>query len=95
MPYYTYLCENCGEYDHYQSITSDALQTCVKCSQPVKRLISKTTFFLIGNNWPSKTSYFEKVSEIERGLEKEEVDLKKQGHKFFPKGYSREGEPIL
>lgn len=43
MPTYDYLCPNCGVFDHFQSMTEPALQTCPTCSQPVQRLISGGT----------------------------------------------------
>ena len=41
MPTYDYLCESCGdEFEHFQSITANALRKCKKCGKmKLKRLI--------------------------------------------------------
>ncbi len=41
MPTYEYKCENCGPFDHVQSMTEEALDACPDCEGSVKRLISK------------------------------------------------------
>ena len=40
MPTYDYLCEKCGIFELYQSITADKLRVC-SCGSPVKRQIGK------------------------------------------------------
>lgn len=37
---YDYECPSCGVFEHVQSITSDRLETCPTCTEPVTRLIS-------------------------------------------------------
>jgi putative FmdB family regulatory protein len=41
MPTYDYVCQGCEHaFEHYQSMTSDALKDCPKCGKPtLKRLI--------------------------------------------------------
>lgn len=41
MPTYEYKCEQCGQFDFWQSIKDDALSACPTCGSPVKRLISR------------------------------------------------------
>jgi len=41
MPTYQYRCKSCGyEFEEFQSITEDPLETCPKCGGFVHRLIS-------------------------------------------------------
>ena len=58
MPRYDYKCNECNqEYEVEQRITDEPLQECPKCkengkkSSPPKRLISNTSFQLIGGGW--------------------------------------------
>jgi putative FmdB family regulatory protein len=55
MPIYEYECPTHGRYEVNQRITEDALQTCNKsdCHQPVRKLISSTSFALKGGGWYS------------------------------------------
>ncbi|MDD4099307.1 MAG: zinc ribbon domain-containing protein [Lentisphaeria bacterium] len=42
MPTYEYKCEQCGvQFDHFQSMTSEPLQTCQKCGGKLRRLIGE------------------------------------------------------
>ncbi len=42
MPTYEYKCEQCGDrFDHFQSMTSEPLQTCKKCHGKLRRLIGE------------------------------------------------------
>ena len=41
MPTYEYACETCGNFEHYQSITENALQRCPRCDGPVCRRIPR------------------------------------------------------
>jgi putative FmdB family regulatory protein len=53
MPLYEYECPKHGRFEVQQRITEDALKTCNqdKCKQPVKKLISNTSFALKGSGW--------------------------------------------
>ncbi|HCF57031.1 MAG TPA: FmdB family transcriptional regulator [Myxococcales bacterium] len=51
MPIYEYECNKCGRYEVMQRITEDALTVCKTCGQPVRRLISETSFALKGGGW--------------------------------------------
>lgn len=51
MPTYEYSCPTCGVHDVEQKITAPALETCVTCGAPVKRLISRSSFALRGGGW--------------------------------------------
>jgi putative FmdB family regulatory protein len=42
MPTYEYKCEQCGvHFDHFQSMTSEPLQTCRTCGGKLRRLIGE------------------------------------------------------
>lgn len=53
MPIYEYECPTHGRYEVTQRITEDALTTCAQpeCAQPVRKLISQTSFALKGTGW--------------------------------------------
>ena len=51
MPIYEYQCENCGEFEITQKITDDPLKSCPTCGHNVKKLISNSTFKLMGTGW--------------------------------------------
>lgn len=62
MPTYCYECKLCGEFEAQQSIKDDPLSECPKCKElgnksgSPKRLISLTSFQLIGGSW-AKDNY--------------------------------------
>ena len=61
MALYDYSCEKCGEFEVFQSIVDPVLTECPKCAEsniktPIKRLISRSSFLLIGNGW-ARDSY--------------------------------------
>ncbi len=68
MPIYEYLCQKCGEFEVTQKITDEALGLCPTCGQMVKKLISNTSFKLMGTGW-YLTDYArkEKPAEDEKG----------------------------
>jgi putative regulatory protein, FmdB family len=37
---YTYKCDKCGEFTVNRSMKDDAVKTCPKCGQPVKKVYS-------------------------------------------------------
>ena len=51
MPIYEYRCQKCGEFEVTQKITEQPLDVCPTCGQEVKKLISNTTFKLVGTGW--------------------------------------------
>lgn len=53
MPIYEYECPTHGRYEHSQRITDEALKTCIQpnCDQPVRKLISQSSFALKGSGW--------------------------------------------
>jgi putative FmdB family regulatory protein len=55
MPIYEYECPTHGRFEVHQRISEDALRTCTvdTCSQPVRKLISSTSFALKGGGWYS------------------------------------------
>lgn len=40
MPYYTYNCPECGNFDHFKRMTEDDLLICPVCLSEVKRVYS-------------------------------------------------------
>lgn len=55
MPIYEYECPTHGRFEVQQRITEDALKVCTSptCQQPVRKLISNTSFALKGGGWYS------------------------------------------
>jgi putative FmdB family regulatory protein len=54
MPIYEYECTECQEiHEVSQSLSEAPLSTCPKCSEPVKKLISRSSFQLKGGGWYS------------------------------------------
>jgi putative FmdB family regulatory protein len=53
MPLYEYECPTHGHMEIQQRITEDALKICPvdSCGQPVRKLISNTSFALKGSGW--------------------------------------------
>ena len=51
MPIYEYRCQKCGEFEVTQKITAQPLDVCPTCGQEVKKLISNSTFKLVGTGW--------------------------------------------
>lgn len=64
MPTYVYECEECGQFEVTQRITSPPLDKCIRligdpetpeeqhtCDRPVKRVITATNFSLKGSGW--------------------------------------------
>ena len=66
MPIYEYLCQKCGEFEVTQKITEPSLETCPTCGHPVKKLISNTSFKLVGTGW-YLTDYARKGTPSEDG----------------------------
>lgn len=52
MPVYEYQCESCGDVvEAMQKISDPPLKKCEKCGGNLKKIISKTSFRLIGDGW--------------------------------------------
>jgi len=52
VPVYEYKCIGCGkEFEVFQRITDDPLETCKFCGGKLRKLISQTTFQLRGSGW--------------------------------------------
>ena len=43
MPTYDYQCQECGVFEHFQSMTEPALERCPTCGSSVKRMVSGGT----------------------------------------------------
>lgn len=52
MPVYEYECDSCARvFDHFQKITEPNLTVCPVCGGPVHKLISRSSFKLVGSGW--------------------------------------------
>ena len=52
MPIYEYKCKKCGkEFEVFQGVTDQPVQTCQSCGGPVRKLMSLSTFHLKGSGW--------------------------------------------
>lgn len=88
---YEYQCPTCGVFEHL-TLGFKAISDCPTCKCPVKKLISKSSFHLIGEQWPSKVSFKNEVAHIEKALGEEEDKFYNAGYRRFPKGHPREFE---
>jgi putative FmdB family regulatory protein len=51
MPIYEYECGTCGKFEVLQKITEKPLKRCETCGKPVHRLVSLSSFNLVGGGW--------------------------------------------
>jgi len=51
MPIYEYECSKCGKFEVLQKISEEPLKTCETCGKPVHRLVSLSSFALVGGGW--------------------------------------------
>jgi putative FmdB family regulatory protein len=51
MPIYEYECKHCGKFEVLQKITEKPLKACEKCGRRVHRLVSLSSFALVGGGW--------------------------------------------
>ncbi len=52
MPIYEYRCDRCDdEFEVTQKITDAPLTECPRCTGPVHKLISQSSFVLKGSGW--------------------------------------------
>ena len=52
MPTYEYRCDSCGhQFEEFQKITADPIETCPECSGTVQKLINGGGFILKGDGW--------------------------------------------
>jgi len=51
MPIYEYECEAGGPFEVMQRISEEPLKACEKCGRPVHRLMSLSSFALVGGGW--------------------------------------------
>lgn len=51
MPIYEYECGACGGFEVMQKMSEEPLKTCEKCGGPVHRLVSLSSFALVGGGW--------------------------------------------
>jgi putative FmdB family regulatory protein len=53
MPTYDYLCENEHRFEYDQRITEDALEKCVECGAPVRRMLHAPAIHFKGSGFYS------------------------------------------
>ena len=53
MPTYDYLCENGHRFEFDQRITEDALEKCIECGAPVRRLLHAPAIHFKGSGFYS------------------------------------------
>ena len=53
MPTYDYLCENGHRFEYDQRITEDALETCIECGAPVRRMLHAPAIHFKGSGFYS------------------------------------------
>ena len=52
MRIYEYRCEKCGkEFEAWQRISDDPIESCSECGGQARKLISQSTFVLKGSGW--------------------------------------------
>jgi putative FmdB family regulatory protein len=52
MPLYEYQCTKCGKIEEaIQKFSDPPLMTCKRCSGPLNKLISQSSFHLKGTGW--------------------------------------------
>ena len=78
MPIYEYLCQKCGEFEVTQKITEQPLDGCPTCGQEVKKLISNSTFKLVGSGW-YLTDYARKGQSSSEGAQPAKTESKDNG----------------
>jgi len=54
VPTYEYECKDCGIFEEVQRITEEPRKRCPTCRKKIERLISNTSFKLVGTDWFSK-----------------------------------------
>ena len=79
MPTYEYFCTSCGfEFEEFQSIASEPISVCPKCSEHVQRKISGGTGLIFKGSGFYITDYKNKKSPPTRSTpKKEKSDNKK------------------
>jgi putative FmdB family regulatory protein len=82
MPFYTYVCEKCGNFDKMRPISDrDTPVDCPECGEPTaKRAVTGTRFNLTGDGWPSKNiRVANQMSKRNRHLKTKEEEAKHDG----------------
>jgi putative FmdB family regulatory protein len=51
MPIYEYECGSCGRFEVLQKISEPPLSKCEACGRRVHRLVSLSSFALVGGGW--------------------------------------------
>ena len=81
MPTYVYRREDGSTFELFQSITSDALKLCPDTNQPVQRVISGGTGFILKGSGFYKTDYVDTPSDSNGTDAKTEASDKKEADK--------------
>jgi putative FmdB family regulatory protein len=51
VPIYEYACEAHHTWESLQSVREEPTKTCPTCGAPARRLISTSSFRLVGDGW--------------------------------------------
>jgi len=71
MPIYEYKCRKCGkEFEIFQGIADQPVQTCQSCGGHVHKLMSLSTFHLRGSGWYATDYGGKKAPAVEKNEEK-------------------------
>ncbi len=77
MPTYEYFCTSCGfEFEEFQSIASEPISVCPKCSEHVQRKISGGTGLIFKGSGFYITDYKNKKSSTDSSPTKKEKNDK-------------------
>ncbi len=80
MPTYEYVCEDCGyEFEEFQRITADPLETCPQCGGKVRRKISAGGGLVFKGSGFYITDYKNKKEAASYTKEKKKTTAKKAG----------------
>lgn len=91
IPIYEYKCPSHGTFEVVQSFQDAPLSKCVftRCYRKVKKLISLSSFHLVGDGWYKTEAFKDKVSTIEKQLEvgdrQEEANIARARREFSKK----------
>ncbi|MCP4683951.1 MAG: zinc ribbon domain-containing protein [bacterium] len=73
MPTYQYRCPDCGhEFEEFQSMTEDPIETCPKCQGHTKRLITGGAGILFKGSGFYETDY--RSSSYKKDAQKDKTD---------------------
>ena len=93
MPTYEYKCEKCGDFELWQSIKDNALQSCPKCGSKVERLISANVGFVFKGSGFYATDHRSPSGDSSRETKKENAHDHDHGHEHHDHSHAEESKP--